>query len=161
MPSYIRRNQPGHGVNNPKKRKTIQSWDRDIIYLPQSRMNHAAGTCSFSYPRGQYRAMLGEMGLIGKIIFSSHMNEEDVKQEIHSVFRGPMGNDPNFPFTFFARSWRREKNFSYPFSKYELSLDCTTSGSVRWAKGKYLYTCSSRYALLDRPGYYSKYNYIV
>ena len=36
---------------------------------------------------------------IGKINLSSHMNE-DVKQEIRSVFRGPMGNDPNFPFTF-------------------------------------------------------------
>ena len=86
MPSYRRRNQPGRGVDNPKKRKTIQSWDRDIICLPQSRMNRAAGTSSFSYPRGQYRAMLGKMGLIGKINLSSHMNEEDEKQEIRSVF---------------------------------------------------------------------------
>ena len=30
--------------------------------------------------------MLGKMGLIGKINLSSHMNEQDVKQEIRSVF---------------------------------------------------------------------------
>ena len=40
------------------------------------------------------RDMLRKMGLIGK------MNEEDVKQEIRSVFRDPIENDPNFPFTF-------------------------------------------------------------
>ena len=114
MQSYIRRNQPGRGVNNPKKRKTIQSWDRDIICLPQSRMNRAAGTSSFSYPRRQYRAMLGKMGLIGKINLSSHMNEEDVKQEIRSVFRGPMGNDPNFPFTFLQGAGEGSKTLVIP-----------------------------------------------
>ncbi len=28
------------------------------------------------------------------------MNKDDVLREIRSVFRGPMGNDPYFPFTF-------------------------------------------------------------
>ncbi len=40
------------------------------------------------------------MGLIGKIRLTSLMNEDDVRQEISSVFRSPMGNDPYFPFTF-------------------------------------------------------------
>ena len=102
LPSYLRRNRIGG--NQSKKRKSIQTWDRDIICLPQSKHN-CANSSSFSYPRGNYRAMLGKMGLIGKLHLSSHMNEDDVKKEIRSVFQAPMGNDPDFPFVFFASSW--------------------------------------------------------
>ena len=111
LPSFIKRSQPGHQI---KKRKTIQSWDRDIVCLPQSRMNHSAGTSSFSYPRGRYRALLGKMGLIGKIHLSSDMSENDVKQEIRTVFQGPMGNDLNFPFTFLQGAGEGTKTLVIP-----------------------------------------------
>ena len=40
------------------------------------------------------------MGLIGKVHLSSDMDESDIKREIRSVFRRPMGGDPEFPFVF-------------------------------------------------------------
>lgn len=61
----------------------MQSWDKDIVCLPQSRRSSSCSTSGgFTYPRGQYRADLGRMGLIGKIHLSSDMDEEAVKYEI-------------------------------------------------------------------------------
>ncbi len=57
------------------------------VERPLSRRNSADN--SFAYPRGRYRAYLGKLGLIGKLHLSSDMNEDDVKEEIRSVFKGP------------------------------------------------------------------------
>lgn len=54
------------------------------------------------------------MGLIGKIHLSSDMNENDVKQEVRSVFRVPMGNDPNFPFVFLQAAGEGSKTLVIP-----------------------------------------------
>lgn len=98
LPSYLRRNQGG---SKAKKSKTVQVWDRDIICLPLSRRNYSSNSnASIAYPRGRYRSELGSMGLIGKIHLTSEMTEEDIKQEIRTVFQGPMGGDLEFPFVF-------------------------------------------------------------
>lgn len=54
------------------------------------------------------------MGLIGKIHLSSDMNEDDVKREVCSVFQGPMGNDPNFPFVFLQGAGEGSKTLVIP-----------------------------------------------
>ena len=52
------------------------------------------------YPRGKYLSELFAMGLIGKIHLTSKVSKIDVRNEVTSVFRGPMKNDPNFPFVY-------------------------------------------------------------
>ena len=64
-----------------KRPKTVQVWDRDIVYIPDSKSSQ-----KIPYPCGKYRSQLGEDGLIGKIRLISKMNEEGVKDEIRSVF---------------------------------------------------------------------------
>lgn len=97
LPSFLRRNR--YEAKPAKRSRSVRSWDRDIICLPQSRHNHSES--GISYPRGRYRAELGKMGLIGKLHLTSEMDEDVVQKEIRSVFRGPMGCDENFPFLFF------------------------------------------------------------
>lgn len=43
-------------------------------------------------------ALLASLGLIGKVHLTSEMTDEDVANEIRSVFKGPMKEDPNFSF---------------------------------------------------------------
>ena len=66
----------GHGAQTPttKRAKTVQIWDRDIICLPQKSSNP-----TIPYPRGSYRSILGEQGLIGKIRLMSNMDEDQVR----------------------------------------------------------------------------------
>lgn len=87
-----------------------------------SRRNKDDNSSSYSYPRGRYRASLGKMGLIGKIHLSSDMNEDDVKKEICSVFQGPMGNDPDFPFLFLQAAGEGSKTLVIP----------SVSSTYRW-----------------------------
>ena len=78
--------------------KAITTWDRDIVFLPKS--------CTDSnglipYPRGKYRA---RQRLIGKVHLSSDMTIEDVENEMRSVFKVPMGDNPSFPFQYLQPS---------------------------------------------------------
>lgn len=73
----------------------VQSWDRDIVCLPQCLC--IRGTAK--YPRGKYRARLGTLGLMGKIHFSEDMTVEEVASEVRSVFKEPMSNRSDFPFS--------------------------------------------------------------
>ena len=45
---------------------------------------------NFSYPRGRYQAKLANNGLIGKLHITSEMDDNDVTQEICSVFKHSM-----------------------------------------------------------------------
>ncbi len=121
LPSFLKRKCKKQGGTRPKKASVEKSWDRDIICLPMSRRNHANRN-SFSYPRGQYRAELGRNGLIGKIHLTSLMLEEDVKNEIRSVFHEPMAGDPNFPFDFLQPTGGGSKLLAIP----------SVSSSFRW-----------------------------
>ena len=55
---------------------------------------------SIKYPRGKYRARLGNLGLIGKIHLTSDMTVEEVNSEVCSVFKKPMSEKADFPFQY-------------------------------------------------------------
>ena len=93
MPSHLKRKRAGLSSKS-KRPKTIQQWDCDIICLPQTNES------LISYPRRKNRAKLAAVGLQGKIRLSSEMTVEEVAQEIHSVFNGPMGGKQDFKFLY-------------------------------------------------------------
>jgi len=66
------------------------------------------------YPWGKCRTNLGSLGLIGKIHLTSMMSEEDVRNEVRSVFRGPMAGKQNFPFTFLQPTGYGSKCLTIP-----------------------------------------------
>ena len=94
LPSYLKRKRPGD-TGGSKRPKTIQVWDRDIICLPKR-----DDSTTFPFPRGKFRNLLGVNGLIGKIRLTSDMGEEEVENEIRSVFRWPMDGRDDFMFSF-------------------------------------------------------------
>ena len=100
LPSYLKR-QKIHGVVNTsklKKSKVIKTWDRDILCIPKGTTQSGVGS-GIMYPRRKYRAYLASAELIGKLHLTSEMSDKDVEQEIRSIFRGPMQNNPVFPPT--------------------------------------------------------------
>ena len=99
LPSYLRRKGGVASGKNPKKAKTVKTWDRDVFCIPESVRNKSAGG-NIRYPRGKYRAELARCGLIGKLHMTSEMTAEEVSAEVRSVFKEPMGNNPDFPFLY-------------------------------------------------------------
>ena len=71
---------------------------------------------SLSYPRGKYRAKLATYGLIGKLHLSSDMTDDGVATEIRSIFKGPMNNDPNFPFLYLQPTGCGSKSLIIPYN---------------------------------------------
>ena len=63
LPSYMRRNT----TPAIKKKVKVQTWNKDVVCLPQSVCNYSSTSMGISYPRGRLRAQLGSMGLIGKL----------------------------------------------------------------------------------------------
>lgn len=92
----------------PKRPKSTQVWDHDIVCLPQS------DEPKLSFPREKYRAKLGEKGLIGKIRLTSTMSVEDVKNEVRSVFRYPMGGREDFCFDFLQPTGAASRTLTVP-----------------------------------------------
>lgn len=101
LPSSFRQSQ-GHRrpQQTAKGKAKVTTYDRDIVCLPKSSPSQNG---RYVIPRRDTRAQLGANGLIGKIRLSSDMLEADIMQEIRSVFSTPMGNDPQFPFSFLQR----------------------------------------------------------
>ena len=111
LPSYLKR-QRSHGVVNTsklKKPKVIKTWDRDILCIPKGTTRSG-----ITYPRGKYRAYLASAGLIGKLHLTSEMSDKDVEQEIRSIFRGPMQNNPVFPFSYLQCTGGGSKSLTIP-----------------------------------------------
>lgn len=69
---------------------------------------------NISYPRGKFRTDLGSLGLIGKVHLTSMMSEEDVRNEVRSVFRDPMEGKPNFPSIFLQLTGCGSKSLTIP-----------------------------------------------
>ena len=95
LPSIFRQRQRA-ASNKSKRPKVVQTWDRDIVCLPECLCIRG----SIKYPRGKYRARLGNLGLIGKIHLTSDMTVEEVASEVRSVFKKPMSERANFPFQY-------------------------------------------------------------
>ena len=111
LPSYLKRKrQEGKAAaSHSKRNKSVQVWDRDIVCLPKSESSSKIG-----YPRGKFRTKLGESGLIGKVRLTSVMSEDEVEQEVRSVFRGPMGGRSDFPFQFLQPTGVGTKTLTVP-----------------------------------------------
>lgn len=105
----------GASVDNvkPKKPKTVKTWDRDIICMPQSRRNMADGG-NITYPRGKYRAHLASLGLIGKLHLTSEMTDDDVVMEICTVFKRQMTDNLHFPFLYLQATGGGSKSLTIP-----------------------------------------------
>ena len=95
LPSFLRKRQSRHDSSQSTVKRSIKTWDKDIVCLPKS-----YGVQPIIIPRGKNRTLLGECGLIGKVHLISTMTEEEVKSEIFSVFANQMKENEQFPFTF-------------------------------------------------------------
>lgn len=120
LPSYLKRRAGGENVKS-KKPKSVKTWDRDVLCLPDSRKNRQGGG-SIKYPRGKYRSDLANAGLIGKLHLTSEMTDLDVANEIRSIFKGPMRDDPQFPFLYLQPTGGGSKSLTIP----------SQSSSFRW-----------------------------
>ena len=78
-----------------RKKAKIQSWDRNIMCLPSSLSEGG----EIVIPRAGTRTDLASKGMSGKVHLESWMTEQEVMAEIRSVFRDPMGDDPDFSFS--------------------------------------------------------------
>ena len=113
LPSFLKRKRQEDSLVTHAKRtkaKPVQIWDRDIICLPKTEKSHS----NVSYPRGKYRTKLGQMGLIGKIRLMSTMTEDEMEQEIRSVFKGPMNGRQDFPFVFLQPTGLGSRSLTVP-----------------------------------------------
>ena len=73
----------------------MYTYDRDIILLPKAFKDERG---LVKVPRGQTcRESLAVNGLIGKICLTSEMTEEEIFDEIRSVFCTAMSQDLTFP----------------------------------------------------------------
>ena len=78
-----------------KKHVKALTYNRDIC-LPKSSKSKNG---DIKIPRGhEIRDMLSRNGLIGKVRLSSEMTEEEIMDEIRSVFATAMNDDPDFRF---------------------------------------------------------------
>ena len=98
MPSHLKRRRSENNAAVKKAKITI--WDRDIICLPSS----CANGNHICFPRGKYRAILGRVGLLGKVRLQSDMTASEVLDEIRSVFVVQMGGRRDFPFEYLQRT---------------------------------------------------------
>lgn len=115
LPSYLKRKASTgkESCKKPKKAKTVKTWDRDILCIPESIQSKGAGG-NFSFPRGKLRAQLARSGLIGKLRLMSEMTDEEVAAEIRSVFKGPMKSNPEFPFLYLQPTGGGSKMLTIP-----------------------------------------------
>ncbi len=72
-----------------------------------------SGSC-IPFPRGKYRAKLGQSGLIGKIRLTSTMSVSEVEEEVRSVFSKPMDNRVDFPFVFLQSTGCGSRSLTLP-----------------------------------------------
>lgn len=96
MPSYLKRRRLEKTEESTKKPYKTTTWDRDIVRLP----NCCSKGQYICFPRGKYRATLGQAGLIGKVRLTSDMTVSDVEDEVRSTFKLQMGGRADFPFQF-------------------------------------------------------------
>ena len=57
---------------------------------------------------------MASSGLIGKLHLTSEMTDKDVEDEIRTIFRGPMQNNPSFPFLYLQSTGGAVKTLTIP-----------------------------------------------
>ena len=109
------------GGNKGKSR--LFTYERDIVCLPKS---FAKKGQLIAIPRKKtLRHLLAVNKLVGKIQLKSSMSEEEMFDEIRSVFHSPMNDNSDFQFTILQSSGGDSRTLMVP----ELS------DSYRWTAG--------------------------
>ncbi|KAJ7391271.1 hypothetical protein OS493_019403 [Desmophyllum pertusum] len=81
----------------PSASSRIRQVTKDVICIPV-----AAFSVGMSCPKGNDRGELAERGLIGKATICSNWSDNDVREEITSIFKDVflLQNAEQFPFTY-------------------------------------------------------------
>lgn len=107
---------PSMFLSNKKNRSALPerlfTYDRDIMCLPKAFVGNGG---LIKIPRKQcVREFLAANSLIGKIRLTSAMSEEEIMDEIRSVFEVPMDRDKLFRFKILQPSGGSSKSLSAP-----------------------------------------------
>ena len=81
---------------------SLQIWDKDIICFP---WDYVKNPNDIPIPRGRKRLELNSQGLIGKVRLTSDMDEDEIREQICSVFSDKMDNNAKFPFKVGYTEW--------------------------------------------------------
>ena len=129
LPSFLKRKRGA--AQSAKRRKTLQTWDRDIVCLPKqdSSIKHIA------YPRGKYREQLGRNGLLGKIRLSSDMTVQEVQDEIRSAFKQPMKDRQDFPYLYLQPTGCGSRSLTVPALSSSFEWNVQQVAKLGGAKG--------------------------
>lgn len=115
------------------------TYDRDIWCLPRSFIRDDG---SIPIPRSVKKCtLLCANGLIGKIRLTSEMSEEEIMNEIRSVFEKPFGYDDNFQFDILQTGGNAMKSLVIP--SLSSSYKWTASTVAGNAKSKIYIVASS------------------
>ena len=91
-----------------KTKEKVFTYDWDIICLTKSYGR------SSNIPIPRSRTQLAKNGLIGKIRLTSDMTQDDIFDEVRSVFRGPMDGSSTFLFDVLQPAGGHSKSFTIP-----------------------------------------------
>ena len=85
-----------------KRSRTCQAkagkiYTKDIVCIPRKIANNSD---TYPIPKGESRAKLAKMGLIGKIYLESTWSADEVENEIKSVFLSAFNLPNNVPFEY-------------------------------------------------------------
>lgn len=116
--SFGKRIRSIQGEYSKKTKSKVHSYDRIIICLP----NFMRKGDTVSIPRSlESREFLGRNKLIGRIHLDSNM-EDEIFDEIRSVFQVPFGNSSSFQFEVLQAAGGSSKMLTVP----------ATSSSFKW-----------------------------
>ena len=123
FPSVVgRKRRNRSAVASRAKNSKVVSWDRNIVCLPFCYSKWCRTPSSgIAIPRKK-KCILAAHGLVGKVHLESDWSEDDVFNEIRSVFSEPMNNDPAFPFDMLQLTGTGTKTLGVP----------ALSSSFRW-----------------------------
>ena len=96
------------------KQERIYSYERDIVCLPSYYKSKMCGNC-LPIPRGnKCRQYLAKHGLLGKITLTSDMTENEIFEEVSSVFTDSFGGRADFKFQILQPTGGFSKSLTVP-----------------------------------------------
>ena len=103
------------------------AYNRDIICLPSDHYSSHV----INIPRS--REGLYEAGLVGRVRLTSDMSEDDIFDEIRSVFKGPMRGNRNFIFSILQGTDGSSKTLVIPSlsSSYQWTASAVAPKNVK------------------------------
>ena len=107
-----------------KTKEKVFTYDRDIICLPKLYRRSS----NILIPRS--RTQLAKNGLIGKIRLTSDMTQDDIFDEIWSVFHEPMDGSSTFLFYVLQPAGGHSKSLTIPALSDSYSYKWTASAIV-------------------------------